>query len=121
MRTSLVTDALRATARVRGSLAGAVFHSDHGAQYSSHDFAGICVELGVKQSMGAVGTSADNALADCSTRPSNAKRSVAPAASTGPAPAAWRTSAGPAATTPADDTRRTDSRRRSPTNSMQLP
>ncbi|MFC9285245.1 IS3 family transposase [Streptomyces sp. NPDC057052] len=32
MRTSLVTDALRAAARVRGSLAGAVFHSDHGAQ-----------------------------------------------------------------------------------------
>ncbi|WP_416237319.1 IS3 family transposase, partial [Streptomyces marinisediminis] len=32
MRTSLVTDALRAAARTRGSLAGAVFHSDHGAQ-----------------------------------------------------------------------------------------
>ncbi|ELS50585.1 putative transposase [Streptomyces viridochromogenes Tue57] len=30
MRTELVTDALRAAARRRGSLAGAVFHSDHG-------------------------------------------------------------------------------------------
>ncbi|MEV8480094.1 IS3 family transposase [Streptomyces sp. NPDC051173] len=64
MRTSLVTDALRAAARTRGSLAGAVFHSDHGAQYSSREFARACAELEVKQSMGAVGTSADNALAE---------------------------------------------------------
>ncbi|MFY1675542.1 IS3 family transposase [Streptomyces sp. WMMC905] len=64
MRTSLVTDALRAAARTRGSLAGAVFHSDHGAQYSSREFAAVCADLEVKQSMGAVGTSADNALAE---------------------------------------------------------
>jgi transposase InsO family protein len=64
MRTELVTDALRAAAQVRGSLAGAVFHSDHGAQYTSREFAGVCAELGVRQSMGAVGTSADNALAE---------------------------------------------------------
>jgi transposase InsO family protein len=32
MRTELVADALRAAAATRGSLAGAVFHSDHGAQ-----------------------------------------------------------------------------------------
>ncbi|MEU3051588.1 IS3 family transposase [Streptomyces sp. NPDC006984] len=64
MRTELVTDALRAAARTRGSLAGAVFHSDHGAQYSSRQFAAVCAELEVKQSMGAVGTSADNALAE---------------------------------------------------------
>ncbi|MFE6946695.1 IS3 family transposase [Streptomyces chartreusis] len=64
MRTSLVTDALRTAAATRGSLAGAVFHSDHGAQYTSRQFAGVCAELGVRQSMGAVGTSADNALAE---------------------------------------------------------
>ncbi|MFG2682124.1 IS3 family transposase, partial [Streptomyces sp. NPDC048392] len=64
MRTELVADALRAAARVRGSLAGAVFHSDHGAQYTSRQFAEACAELGVRQSMGAVGTSADNALAE---------------------------------------------------------
>lgn len=56
-----------------------------------------------------------------STRPSNARHSVAPAASTGPTPAAWRSSAGPPATTPAAGTRRTDSRRRSSTNGSQLP
>lgn len=64
MRTSLVSDALRAAAATRGSLAGAVFHSDHGAQYKSREFASVCAQLGVTQSMGAVGTSADNALAE---------------------------------------------------------
>ena len=33
MRTGLVADALRMAARTRGGLDGAVFHSDHGAQY----------------------------------------------------------------------------------------
>ena len=65
MRTELVIDALEAAARTRGgSLDGAVFHSDHGAQYTSADFAAACARLGVTQSMGAVGTSADNAAAE---------------------------------------------------------
>lgn len=33
-------------------------------QYTSKTFAGLCAEWGVTQSMGAVGTSADNALAE---------------------------------------------------------
>ncbi len=47
MRTELVTDALKAAAGLRGSLAGAIFHSDHGAQgrftgSSQHlDFGGV--------------------------------------------------------------------------------
>lgn len=64
MRTDLITDALTAAGATRGSLVGAIFHSDHGAQYTSQDFAQQCAELGVTQSMGAVGTSADNALAE---------------------------------------------------------
>jgi transposase InsO family protein len=64
MRTDLVTDALSAAHGTRGSLAGAIFHSDHGAQYSATTFAQLCARLGVTQSMGAVGTSADNALAE---------------------------------------------------------
>ena len=64
MRTDLIIDALSAARDTRGSLAGAIFHSDHGAQYSSKAFAQLCAELGVTQSMGAVGTSADNALAE---------------------------------------------------------
>ena len=64
MRTSLVEDALQAAAATRGSLAGAIFHSDHGSVYTSKDYAQLCKNLGVTQSMGAVGTSADNALAE---------------------------------------------------------
>ena len=64
MRTDLIGDALNAAEAMRGSLLGAIFHSDHGAQYTSKDFAQLCTSLGVIQSMGAVGTSADNALAE---------------------------------------------------------
>lgn len=64
MRTSLVADVLKAASATRGGLAGAVFHSDHGAQCTFREFAGLCAELGVRQSMGTVGTSADNAAAE---------------------------------------------------------
>ena len=67
MRTSLVEDALKAAAAARGGsggLAGAIFHSDHGSVYTSKDYAKLCAALGITQSMGAVGTSADNALAE---------------------------------------------------------
>ena len=64
MRTELVIDALQAAAATRGSLAGSIFHSDHGSVYTSKDFARLCAALGVTQSMGAVGTSADNSLAE---------------------------------------------------------
>ncbi|MFC9769720.1 IS3 family transposase [Rhodococcus jostii] len=64
MRTDLVADALRAAAQARNGLAGAVFHTDRGAQYTSKEFAALCDRLGVTQSMGMVGTSADNSLAE---------------------------------------------------------
>ena len=64
MRVSLVIDALFHAHGVRGSLDGAVFHSDHGSVYTSQAFKNYCSLLGVRQSMGAVGTSADNALAE---------------------------------------------------------
>jgi transposase InsO family protein len=64
LRADLVIDALHAAQRTRGSLHGAIFHSDHGAQYTSKAFATACVAAGVRQSMSAVGSSADNALAE---------------------------------------------------------
>lgn len=64
MRTSLVQDALLMAKGQRGSLKGAVFHSDHGSVYTSQAFQDTCTQLGVRQSMGAVGTSADNSLAE---------------------------------------------------------
>lgn len=64
MRTDLVADALQMAASTRGGLDGAVFHSDHGAQYSSRAYASLCDRLGVTRSMGAVGTSADNSACE---------------------------------------------------------
>ncbi|WP_081466686.1 IS3 family transposase, partial [Corynebacterium casei] len=64
MRTSLVHDALTAAKSQRGSLKGAIFYSDHGSVYTSQAFQKTCAALGVTQSMGAIGTSADNALAE---------------------------------------------------------
>ncbi|NYT94347.1 IS3 family transposase, partial [Salinispora sp. H7-4] len=39
MRTELVIDALYVAQRTRGSLTGAIMHTDHGAQYTSKAFA----------------------------------------------------------------------------------
>jgi transposase InsO family protein len=64
MRTELVEDALKVAAATRGSLKGAIFHSGHGSVYCSKAYAKLCRKLGVPQSMGAVGSSADNALAE---------------------------------------------------------
>lgn len=63
-RTDLVETALRRAYYIRGTLTGAVFHADHGTQYVSEQFAKACKELGVLQSRAAVGSSADNALAE---------------------------------------------------------
>jgi transposase InsO family protein len=64
MRAELVVDALAAAERTRGSLNGAIFHSDHGSQYTSAAFAEACAKAGVRRSMSAVGSSADNAAAE---------------------------------------------------------
>jgi transposase InsO family protein len=64
MRTSLVADALHMAARARGGLDGSVFHSDHGVQYGSRAFADLCDQLKVTRSMGAIGSSADNAACE---------------------------------------------------------
>ncbi|MET8966111.1 integrase core domain-containing protein [Streptomyces sp. NPDC004074] len=60
----IVIDALAAAERTRGSLAGAVMHTDHGAQYTSRAFADACRQAGIRQSMSAIGSSVDNALAE---------------------------------------------------------
>ena len=46
------------------SLKGAIFRSDYGGVYTSQAFQDTCAAFGVTQSMGAIGTSADNALAE---------------------------------------------------------
>ena len=73
MRTDLVTDALNAAHGTRGSLAGAIFHSDHGSGIHLQGLRPALRPLGVTQSMGAVGTSADNASRSRSTPRSSAR------------------------------------------------
>lgn len=66
MRVELCVDALEAAARARGRarLEGTVMHTDHGCQYTSADFRACCGRFGVVQSMGSVGDSYDNAMAE---------------------------------------------------------
>ncbi len=64
IRVDLVIDALKTAEATRGSLAGAILHTDHGSQYTSKAFAQACQAAGVIQSMGAIGSSADNAAAE---------------------------------------------------------
>ncbi|MCX4688596.1 IS3 family transposase [Kitasatospora purpeofusca] len=65
MRAGLVVDAVRSAVGVRGGdVRGVVFHSDRGAQYTSAAFADACRSHGIRRSMGRVGSSYDNALAE---------------------------------------------------------
>ena len=54
--------ALNMAAATRGgNVAGVIFHTDKGAQYTAGDFAAACGHLGVTQSMGRVGSSTTSA------------------------------------------------------------
>jgi transposase InsO family protein len=66
LRTELCLDALRAAgaARRRARFAGTVLHTDHGCQYTSQEFRRACRSMGIVQSMGTVGDSYDNAMAE---------------------------------------------------------
>jgi transposase InsO family protein len=67
LRAELVVDALSAAVAARGGSAtvdGVVFHWDHGAQYCSDAFAAVCAAHKVVQSIGAIGDSYDNAVAE---------------------------------------------------------
>jgi transposase InsO family protein len=65
MRAELVGDALSEAAGTRGgNVAGVVFHSDRGTQYTSGEFAELCASHGVSQSVGRTGVCWDNAPAE---------------------------------------------------------
>jgi transposase InsO family protein len=62
---ALARAALCMAAAVRGGrVAGVVFHSDRGGEYSGDVFAQACVGLGAIQSMGRAGSALDNAAAE---------------------------------------------------------
>jgi putative transposase len=61
----LAKAALCMAAAVRGGdVAGVIFHSDKGGEYTGDVFTGACEALGVLQSMGRVGSALDNAAAE---------------------------------------------------------
>ncbi|MCX4850400.1 IS3 family transposase [Streptomyces sp. NBC_00893] len=65
MRAELVIDALEMAVTARGgSVDGVIFHADRGSQYTSTAFAQVCDGFGIRRSMGRVGSSYDNALAE---------------------------------------------------------
>lgn len=64
MRTSLVTDALAMAITHRRPVAGVVFHSDRGCQYTSKEFAEFCTAGGVVRSLGRTGICYDNAVSE---------------------------------------------------------
>jgi transposase InsO family protein len=64
-RAELVRDALAAAVAVRGAdVAGVVFHSDRGSEYTSRLVADYCAGQGIRRSMGRVGSCFDNAAAE---------------------------------------------------------
>jgi transposase InsO family protein len=66
LRAELCVDALRQAGLTRGGgrLEGLRFHSDRGCQYTSDAYRAACAALGITQSMGSVGDSYDNAMAE---------------------------------------------------------
>jgi transposase InsO family protein len=61
----LATAALQVAIAVRGGdVAGVIFHSDQGGEYSGNLFAAACARAAVRQSMGRTGSALDNAVAE---------------------------------------------------------
>src|SRR3954470_21528299 len=64
MRQELVVEALEMALRRRRPAKGTIHHSDHGGQFVGLTFGQACHEAGIAQSMGAVGSCFDNAVAE---------------------------------------------------------
>jgi putative transposase len=64
MRQELVVDALKMAVAARKPAKGTIHHSDHGGQFIGLLFGQTCHDAGIAQSMGAVGSCFDNAVAE---------------------------------------------------------
>jgi putative transposase len=63
-KTPLITAALKNAAHNVTLDTDAIFHSDRGSNYTSHEFAGTVAGLGLRQSVGRTGICYDNAMAE---------------------------------------------------------
>jgi len=57
--------ALAMAVAVRGgkeTVAGVILHTDQGSEYTAHRFRGACTRIGIRQSMGRVGSALDNSV-----------------------------------------------------------
>ncbi|WP_406510403.1 transposase [Streptomyces sp. NBC_00212] len=121
MRTELVTNALDMTVRVRGGLVdGVIFRGDHGAPYGAKAFADTSRRAGIRRSMGAVDTSADNAAAESFIASPKRRSCPADGADRPNEPASSRSPAGSASTTTSAGTPRSAASPRSPSKKDQL-
>lgn len=64
MPTELVTAALDMAPAHRAPPTRVIFHSDHGTQYTSHEFAQYCTKNGIRRSLGKTGICYDNAVSE---------------------------------------------------------
>ena len=65
MPTELVARALEMAVELRGGdVEGMIFHHDRGAQYMARDFRSLCAKHQIAQSVGRIGSSHDNAVAE---------------------------------------------------------
>ena len=64
-KTPLIEKAVEMAARNHPLAADAIFHSDRGSNYTSHDFAKTLKRLNLRQSVGRTGICYDNAMAQC--------------------------------------------------------
>ena len=65
MPTELVATALEMAVELRGGdVEGMIFHHDRGAQYMARDFRALCAKHHIAQSVGRIGSSQDNAVAE---------------------------------------------------------
>ena len=61
---TLITTAIRRAAHNQHLVPGAIFHTDRGTNYTSHDFGAVLKALDIRRSAGRTGICYDNAMAE---------------------------------------------------------